>query len=141
MRLSQEQQRAVEAAAIRVGAVNQEVIRAASGSAPTPPAKRNKYGNKKVFTAEGKFDSQHEWEYWCYLKLRQRTGEIVNLRRQVPFKLRSQSGVVITKYVADFTFVERGQLVVVDAKGMRTRAYIQKRKWMRADHGIDIIEV
>lgn len=46
------------------------------------------------------------------------------------------------EYVADFVyFDEQGQLVVEDAKGMRTREYILKRKLMLWVYGIRVKEV
>ena len=47
----------------------------------------NKYGNKKVTTAEGTFDSRGEYARWLYLKDAERRGEIRDLRRQVRFSL------------------------------------------------------
>ena len=46
------------------------------------------------------------------------------------------------EYVADFCyFDEHGQLVVEDAKGMRTQVYILKRKLMCWVYGIQVKEV
>ena len=47
------------------------------------------------------------------------------------------------EYVADFTYTdtETGQNIVEDAKGIRTKDYIIKRKLMFAVHGIRIKEV
>jgi len=108
-----------------------------------------KYGNKKIVTEDGEFDSQREYRRWCELKLLQRAGEISNLNRQVAFGLipsqRDEKGKVIereVKYVADFTYFERdGTFVVEDSKGMRTKEYIIKRKLMLKEHGIRIKEV
>lgn len=45
-------------------------------------------------------------------------------------------------YIADFVYTDAatGKLVVEDAKGMRTRDYIIKRKLMLYIHGIKIRE-
>ena len=108
-----------------------------------------KYGNRKITTEDGTFDSKREYQRWCELKLLQRAGEIVNLNRQVTFGLipsqRDEKGKVIerdVKYVADFTYFQPdGTFVVEDAKGMRTPEYIIKRKLMLKEHGIRIKEV
>ena len=81
------------------------------------------------------------------LKLLQRAGKISELQRQVPFELipsqREGKRVIErgVKYVADFTYMEDGNLVVEDAKGIRTKEYILKRKLMYMVHGIKIKEV
>lgn len=49
--------------------------------------RRNKYGNKKVETAEGIFDSKGEWQRWLFLKDAEKRGEIKDLKRQVKFVL------------------------------------------------------
>ena len=108
-----------------------------------------KYGNKKITTDDGTFDSKKEWKRWEELKLLRRAGEISNLYRQVPYglipKQRDDTGKVIERevtYVADFTYVTKdGEHVVEDAKGMRTKDYILKRKMMLYFHGIRIKEV
>ena len=45
------------------------------------------------------------------------------------------------KYVADFMYEENGQQVIEDAKGVRTKEYILKRKLMLYRYGIRIREV
>lgn len=109
-----------------------------------------KYGNRKVQTEDGTFDSVKEYSRWQELKLMERAGEIYELRRQVPFVLiptqRDDRGKVIereVKYIADFTYREKcgNRLVVEDTKGMKTREYILKRKMMLYRNGIRIQEV
>ena len=108
----------------------------------------SKYRNRKVETPEGTFDSVKEFSRWQELKLLQRAGQIRELRRQVPFVLipaqKDEHGKVIereAKYVADFAYLERGERVVEDTKGMKTRDYILKRKLMLRTYGIRIREV
>lgn len=112
----------------------------------------NKYHNKKVIYDGLKFDSQHEADRYCELKLMQRAGKIKNLTCQVPFSLvPPQYGDVNGKrkmleracsYVADFTYYdEHNILTVEDAKGMRVEPYITKRKLMLYLKGIRVIEV
>ena len=89
----------------------------------------------------------------------ERTGEIKDLKRQVKFELIPaqrepdtigkrggiHKGKVIenaVNYVADFVYTDccSGVQVVEDAKGMRTKDYIIKRKLMLYRHGIKILE-
>lgn len=106
-----------------------------------------KYGNRKTLFHGITFDSRREAQRYAELVLLLRAGEITNLRRQVPFELlpaQKRNGKVIerpVKYVADFVYIENGQEVVEDAKGMRTKEYILKRKLMLWQYGIQIREV
>ena len=109
-----------------------------------------KYGNRKVTTEDGTFDSVKEYSRWQELKLMQRAGEIYELQRQVPFVLipaqKNENGKVIereVRYIADFTYrnMSDHKLVVEDTKGMRTKEYILKRKMMLYRNGIRIQEV
>ena len=58
---------------------------------------------------------------------------------------RDENGNVVeraVKYIADFVYTgEDGKTVVEDTKGMKTPAYIIKRKLMRWVHSISIKEV
>lgn len=85
---------------------------------------------------------------WHELKLMERAGLISDLRRQVPFglipNLKDDSGRVIeraVKYVADFCYIQDGEAVVEDVKGLRTREYVLKRKMMLYFHGIRVKEI
>lgn len=102
----------------------------------------SKYHAKKVKTADGTFDSQREYQRWCELKLLQRAGKITELQRQVRFELLPSRGRErAVHYIADFTYRRDGELVVEDAKGVRTDAYVLKRKMMLHLKGISIQEV
>ena len=124
----------------------------------------NKYGNKKVIIDGEVFDSKREAYRWRDLKFLESCGAISNLRRQVVYELipvqrekstkvykkgrkkgQPREGKIIEKavsYVADFVYIDNatGREVVEDAKGMRTRDYIIKRKLMLYIHGIKIRE-
>ncbi|MBQ8357885.1 MAG: DUF1064 domain-containing protein [Clostridia bacterium] len=109
-----------------------------------------KYGNKKIHTPEGDFDSKHEFERFCELSILSTAGIIRNLDRQVRFSLLpSQRGEFRaerpTDYIADFVYEEKRGAewvkVVEDAKGVRTDTYLLKRKLMLFIHGISIKEV
>ena len=100
-----------------------------------------KYGNRKVMTEDGWFDSQRELKRWGELKLLERAGQIKNLRRQVPYELiPKMPGSRATFFVADFVYEENGQNVVEDSKGYRNRLYLLKRKLMMFRHSIQIRE-
>lgn len=74
------------------------------------------------------------------LKAEQMAGRISGLRCQVSFPLKV-NGVLVARYIADFTLIRDGRREVVDAKGMRTAVYALKRKLMMACLGIEITEV
>lgn len=119
----------------------------------------NKYGNKKVTIGDETFDSTKEYRRFCELKLLQRAGKIFDLQRQVKFVLIPtqrepdeigvrggvKKGRVIEQecaYVADFVYVnDKGETVVEDTKGFKTKDYIIKRKLMLFVHGIRIQEI
>jgi hypothetical protein len=121
---------------------------------------RAKYGNKKVTQDGITFDSKKERHWYFNLSALQKAGEISDLRLQVPYELipaiyETEEKQLKTKvkqvprcvqravrYVADFVYKDKdGNEVVVDAKGVRTKEYILKKKMMRAFLGITIKEV
>ena len=111
----------------------------------------SKYHNRVLNTEDGRFDSVKELSRWQELKLLQRAGEIYDLQRQVPFVVLPAQRDELTgkllerevKYIADFTYrsTKNGRISVEDAKGLRTKEYIIKRKLMLYRHGIKIKEV
>ena len=107
----------------------------------------NKYGNKKWELDGQVFDSQHEARRYQELRWLLRMGLISDLRRQVEYELipsQKRGGKVVerpVKYIADFVYTENGEEVVEDAKGMRTKEYVIKRKLMLWQYGIQIREV
>ena len=118
----------------------------------------SKYKAKKTVVDGIAFDSKREANRYTELKLLERAGEIKGLRRQVEFLLIPEyrepdtvgvrggikKGKVIERkctYIADFTYIENGEVVVEDSKGYRTEAYKIKRKLMLEKHGIKIREV
>lgn len=122
-----------------------------------------KYHNRKTVVDGIVFDSRREARRYGELKLLERIGRITELRLQVPFELvpvqraistsvykrgakagQLKPGTVIesaVKYVADFTYIEDGKLIVEDTKGAKTKDYIIKRKLMLYIHNIKIREV
>jgi hypothetical protein len=85
---------------------------------------RSKYGNRITFSADGKkFHSAKECARYGHLKLLEKTGHISNLTLQPRFKL--PAGIT---YVADFSYHEKGKLIVEDVKGVLTAVFKLKKK-------------
>lgn len=103
------------------------------------PRGKNKYGAKRTEVDGFVFDSKKEARRYGELKLLEQTGQIENLRLQVPYPIKV-NGSLITTYIADFVYIEAGKEVVEDVKGKRTREYIIKKKLMMAVHEIAILE-
>ena len=109
----------------------------------------SKYHAKKMKLDGEVYDSRKEGCRYAGLRLLERSGEIRDLKKQVPFTLipvqRDKQGKCIeraVKYVADFVYYTRsGERIVEDTKGVRTADYIIKRKLMLYVHGIRIKEV
>lgn len=110
---------------------------------------KRKYGNRKVKFGGLTFDSELEFARYQQLKLLERAGQITDLELQPRFELipkqRRDDGKPerACEYVADFRYTDTatGQTAIEDAKGMRTRDYIVKRKLMLQVHGISVREV
>lgn len=110
----------------------------------TTMTKRPKYGNRKVTDPIGAvYDSTKEFRRWQELQLRERAGEIAELRRQVPFALVVE-GELICKYIADFVYFDGKAAVVEDVKSPATRkleGYRLKVKLMSAILKLQVREV
>lgn len=80
------------------------------------------------------FDSAAEARRYGELKLMQRAGVISDLRLQPQFELLAKfTDAAGNKhrsitYRADFTYLEKGQVIVEDVKGMLTPVYKLKKK-------------
>ena len=97
--------------------------------------KHRKYGNIKTIVDGIKFDSKKEAKRYGDLKLMEKAGEISVLRLQVKFNLS------VCSYVADFVYYDKtNHLIVEDCKGMKTPVYRLKKKMMKHELGIDILE-
>lgn len=101
---------------------------------------KSKYHAKKTEVDGITFASRKEAARYQELRLLERGGVITDLRLQVPFVLVEKScyGRAI-KYVADFVYIEDGQMVVEDVKGYRTDVYKLKKRLL-AERGIEIRE-
>ncbi len=101
-----------------------------------------KYHNRKTVIDGITFDSAKEARRYMELKLLERAGEISNLQRQVKYDLIPKRGKERSvTYIADFVYQEKGNTVVEDVKGVRTKEYILKRKLMNWVHDIQIKEI
>jgi len=121
-----------------------------------------KYNATKVTIDGHTFASKHEANRYMELKLLERAGSITDLQMQVKFVLipsqyepdivkvlksgkeKVVKGKLIERecsYIADFVYQYNGKTVVEDAKGMRTKEYVIKRKLILERYGIRISEV
>lgn len=108
--------------------------------------KRSKYGNVKTVVDGVKLDSKREAKRYRELGLLLKGKKIDFLARQVRFRL--PGGVT---YVADFVYgcvhvhqhiqTVLHEVTVEDAKGHRTREFINKKKQMLSEYQINVEEV
>lgn len=108
--------------------------------------KQTKYHNKKCIYKDMQFDSLKERNHYIVLEHLEKTNQIKDLKRQVKFELQPSfklNGKTIRaiNYIADFTYLKDGILVVVDTKGFRTKEYLLKKKMFQYKYGMDIVEV
>ena len=110
----------------------------------------SKYKAQKTTFMGKVFDSKKEADRFAQLRYMQMGKLIGGLQCQYKFVLvpeqRDEKGKVIERavtYIADFVYTDlkTGELVVEDAKGVKTKDYIIKRKLMLHVHGIRIKEV
>lgn len=106
---------------------------------------RNKYGNVKTTIRGEKFDSQREGLRWLELRQMVRDGKIHSLERQVTYVLAPKVKIAGEKrsrpalrFTADFRYVEKGKMVIEDAKGMADTAFRMRQHLMKSVLGIDV---
>lgn len=101
------------------------------------------------------FRSKREAKVWIRLKQDESAGRIRNLRRQVKWQLHAPAApdpksliqppapIAITSYAADYVYEVAPTWFeeVADAKGFPTPEYELKKKWMKAEYGIHIVEL
>lgn len=103
----------------------------------------NKYRAKKTVSHGITFDSRAEARRYDELLILARTGEVTNIRRQVPFllapavKLQGRTKPAI-KYIADFCYDSWGKPVVEEVKGAITPVFRIKQHLMATVHGIHL---
>lgn len=86
-----------------------------------------------------KFDSKGEARRWQELKLLERAGVISELKRQVRYDLDAH-GKKICSLVADFEYIEAGQVVTEDfkSKATITPVFRLKAKLFKAKYGREV---
>jgi hypothetical protein len=103
--------------------------------------KRAKYGNKKVVTEEGTFDSRAEYARWRELKSLQAAGKVTDLVRQVPLVIapglrfpEAKRAQPALRLVVDFSYIEAGERVYEDVKSPATitPTFVAKRHALQA---------
>jgi hypothetical protein len=115
-----------------------------------------KYKNKRVKIDGYTFDSIKESRRYTDLKLLQRAKKIHELRVH-PIRSITINGFLITRYTADFDYVDvrTGKVIIEDVKPsysseasrkryQATQAYRMfdlKKKLIRSIHGIEVIEI
>jgi hypothetical protein len=104
------------------------------------PEKSRKYRNKPTVVGDLKFASKREANRYQELQFAEKAGTITDLRCQVRYQINI-NGERVCVYVADFVFQRGDEIVVEDAKGVRTDVYKLKAKLMRIVNGITIVEV
>lgn len=98
-----------------------------------PRPKISKYNNKKTLVDNIFFDSKAEANRYCELKQLIKSNQIQELKLQPRFLLQEKfsykdSTYRKIEYVADFEYIENGQVVVEDVKGVQTEVFKIKMK-------------
>lgn len=118
---------------------------------------RSKYGAVPTLSHGIRFHSKAEARRYDELLLLARAGEITDLKCQPSFALMAaivEGGLmninegrvtgmrIVGEFRADFSYRERGQLVVEDVKGMRTLALAAwKIRHMKAQYDVTVREI
>jgi hypothetical protein len=105
--------------------------------------KQNKYRNKITELDGIKFHSAKEAKRYSELKLYEKSNLISDLKLQVKYELipkltingKTERSI---SYVADFVYLEDGNVIVEDVKGMQTDIFKIKYRLMKLIHNIDI---
>lgn len=97
----------------------------------------NKYNAHRTYSAlcQREFASKAEARRGEELHLLEMAGEIRDLRYQLPFVLNVKPKVTIT---IDFSYIENGQIVYEDTKGVLTRDFRTKLAWLKQLCKVDV---
>jgi len=103
----------------------------------------SKFGAIKTVVDGIVFASRAESKRYVDLMMLVRSGEIRGLTLQPKFPLMAGGcPIPIATYIADFAYeTSHGEMVIEDVKGMKTPMYRLKKKWLKAQYGIEIHEV
>lgn len=104
--------------------------------------RHNKYNAQKTIIDGITFDSKVESRRYLVLRSLADAGEITDLRCHPRWEL-VVNGKKISRYTADFSYMENGTLIVEDVKSSptRTRDYMMRKKLMDALYNIQIKEI
>jgi hypothetical protein len=97
----------------------------------------NKYGAKRTTVDGIKFHSKGEAGRYSQLKLMEKDGLISELELQPKYPIVI-NGVKVCNVILDFRYIEDGQLIIEDFKGMDPPISKLKRKLVKAVHDIDV---
>ena len=105
-----------------------------------------KYGNQKTIIDNIKFDSKAEAKRYTELLILQKSGIISDLKMQTPFIIAQACAIngrkrPPMKYLADFTYLLDGRLIIEDVKGKETEGYRIKRHLMKSVLNLEISEI
>ena len=107
----------------------------------------HKYNAIRTWRSGYWFSSKREARRYTELLLLESAGEIRDIELQPAYPLLSPtpdgSLVSTATYIADFRYVDipTGETVVEDVKGVRTQVYKLKKRWVKTQYGLDIVEV
>lgn len=104
---------------------------------PQAHSRPNKYRAKPVTLDGMRFASKAEAKRWSELRIKQMAGMISELKRQVTMPL-TINGVDCGVYTADFSYVEKGELVIEESKGYFDTASKLRIKIVEALYGIKV---
>lgn len=133
--------------AARAQAVRQiledELRRAALKGTVAKPKRLNKFHAEPVVIDGHKFASRAEGNRYCDLRSELLGRLITDLKLHPSWPLHGTDGSVISKMTADFSYRRNGQFVVEDVKATptKTRSYVIRKKMLKAEYGIEIVEV
>jgi hypothetical protein len=99
------------------------------------PKKKNKFHNKIVKEDGKTFDSKAEYKRYKELQVKEKTGEISDLKCHTRWPLEV-NGIIIGKYESDFDYMENGFRVVEDVKGKQTPLSALKFKHAKAQYAM-----
>lgn len=103
--------------------------------------RRSKYGAVKTVVDGITFDSKAEARRYGELKLLQAAGVIKDLEMQPRYDITINDK-FCAFYKADFRYIQDGEMVVEDVKGMKTPMYRLKKKLVEALYPhVEIMEI
>lgn len=105
---------------------------------PKPEPKKNKYNAKRTTVDGASFPSGLEASVYCLLKLREKSGEIKDIKRYASVYLMGR-----ISWKVDFSCwdIANKRHLWVEAKGMECREYLLKKEIWRCGFGPGPLEI